>query len=46
MGKFKNIILFGSSQDHYVTQESALLMKVPSDPVHNEMATNILKQMS
>jgi hypothetical protein len=25
---FKNIILLGSAQDHYVTSESSLIMKV------------------
>ena len=46
MSKFKNIILFGSQQDHYVLSESSLLMKITgieNEAKHNEMATNILR---
>lgn len=45
MGWFKNVILFGSAQDHYVTSESALIMKVDAvtTDMHNQIAHNILR---
>lgn len=49
LGWFKNVVFIGSKQDHYVSQESALMMKmstVSSADLHNQMANNILKNLN